>query len=1306
MIFNQKSFSKGILSSNAFNRENIPGYPEAVRDMNNFLIGRTGEAYRRGGTSILERADNPIERIIPFEINDESYVLIFERVVNNLVISSNHEALSDYIAIKVLNLTDFELGISDIDSLTLADFQRAVPVMIYGSGNEVLSVFDSYYRNPSLRFDEGELASSSYTQIGNILIIVNESHPPFAIRKEGNNFVYYRNIMDMVLNGDKEEEVINALSVFPYSFYGYGFQTEYIDKRQKLSGSYFFDGFLILNNNHDKAGLSEKNRDFWQNRAFICSVARQNTEEVIVYGGIFRKFYTSGTGKRRYRAQGELFSSDISQLESVDINSSLVNLYICDWSEKIGWPKTAVIFENRIIYAGNKAYPSKVWFSSQPSVQRVPFGNEVTVTEGTNDMEEIRTERPIYKTVYYDQLDLFNKDQEALGLVAQNTASAGSYFINNPKGVSIYWIIAGEVLYIGTNLGVFYSQGTNAGSASPIPFNTGFPQIDHIPCRRVFPIVIARTLFFVTRDNSVRMLRFGGKRGYEGKNIDSFSKEVIRDTSVLRQIEREVKRSSYEISYPTGAGTDNFSGETVLDLTLDAAKRSYSYLREDTVFSSVSYSLKMNRLFCYQKDEILGNVDENTEYKDRLCLWNFIDIIRDRRRRNLAVVDNVTYANDVYSKKTDKSGEDNKLKNYSVDLFLLNIVADHFLTYKTDEDNEENILDSFLSSDVKYEISFLYRKSVFDQSGVNFPIQTLSWQFYNQASSFVNGLKNIEKGIRWRDGLNLSNYIEVNSWLQGKVDNGYLLSSRVNFNDPTSVDAYNNRLCGVKLTEANKIVLALESNAMDTSISKIEIVKDGVSLFKDVIPNLAASNNNVLYGREAKNLYTSAEITLSQDLAIDSNDEIELVINLIGDVSGDEVIRNTINVTLKQDSSSGNETTEMRDSLLNKYSGEFYISRYQLLLDNVKGMDNGLAAPTYDPASDSRIKPRLFFANNADLTEANIIIEMTEWLNAFNAAIVLSAFNLGVVPRARTQVVEAVPFNVEENVVLERQNYPAFSTDTRLFFDWVKQILFIFRPNRNAISSYVGFTWDEETGVYAWQRGSLGLDDIAYLPNVKYNLPYQFPYLLGVKGRNILINTEGIFNKLQTYIPAGDSYLPNCLDDHLVFEKTGGEIDLSVVRDLLYDLGYLEGENILLSSEYTVYYNGSVGEMDGTLDVQDKERFIVGKKFPSAIVTWPPLMNTRKGSLRGQKYTMNSLYLYILLGSVDSGIIKKGPEFKLNNKPAQILPLAKKAGYIDTVEVYEYYVQTGKSLDPQFQLLVDNPFPLAITGWDINLGVE
>ena len=74
-------------------------------------------------------------------------------------------------------------------------------------------------------YTTGELRAMDFVQLGNLMVFTAESFPPFYIRKEeddrGNTiFVYYRNAIDMIVNGDRDNENLSfhkAIRTLPAS---------------------------------------------------------------------------------------------------------------------------------------------------------------------------------------------------------------------------------------------------------------------------------------------------------------------------------------------------------------------------------------------------------------------------------------------------------------------------------------------------------------------------------------------------------------------------------------------------------------------------------------------------------------------------------------------------------------------------------------------------------------------------------------------------------------------------------------------------------------------------------------------------------------------------------------------------------------------------------------------------------------------------------------------------------------------------------------------------------------------------------
>ena len=273
-----------------------------------------------------------------------------------------------------------------------------------------------------------------------------------------------------------------------------------------------------------------------------------------------------------------------------------------------------------------------------------------------------------------------------MGLVAQHTASAGSYFINNARGLSIYWVVKGEVLFIGTNIGVFISRGTDASAPSPVPFNSGFQLVDHIPCKRVFPVLVEKTLYYISRENSVRMLKFGSQGGYEAKDLDTFSRESVRDNSSHTVVPRVITRRNYEATFPTGAagGPGSFSFD--VDLSDDPVRSKYTYN------GGVGYS----------------------DNEDPLLLLSVENIEEWKTNKKLEFVYQKTSA--VEEGQKDSSAEDHDLKNYDIDYFLYSTLIDTTVKYIISNRNAldpDTLRGALLSGTIQISHNFLIRLPFF-----------------------------------------------------------------------------------------------------------------------------------------------------------------------------------------------------------------------------------------------------------------------------------------------------------------------------------------------------------------------------------------------------------------------------------------------------------------------------------------------------------------------------------------------------------------------------------------------------------------
>ena len=1294
--FLQKSFSKGILSPNAFSRENLPGYSEALRDAHNFLIGRTGELYRRGGTALLEKRDNPIERVIPFNTQNDTYLLIFERASNKIDIDdldssddSFADRTEDYPFIRVLKMTDHIQQVRNFADIDVGTYQNSTPVKIYKKGHIGLSPFESYARDPEEPFAEGELANMTYCQIGNAMVFANESGPPFWIRKAGDNFVYFRSVLDLLLNGNQSNSVIDALSGLPYSYYGMGLIPQYIDRNDQGGQSSYFRGYLRLNQNYDKEGVAEHNFSFWENRAFICSVSKQDTDNVIVYGGIFNRIYKRGGGARRFKVEGRLFYRGSEDLEEIDDRLSLSNLYLCDWSPFAGWPRSVAEYENRFVYGGSEAYPAKIWFSSQPSVQRVPFGNQVTITDREESLSgttgpvqggraEIRTEKPIYKTVYYDQLDMFNKDESALGLVLQNPASAASHFVNDAEGLDIYWIAQGEVLFIGTNKGVFISRGTDASAPTPVPFNTGFQQVDYVPVKRVFPVVVGKTLYYVTRDNSVRKLMFGSQSGYKAENLDSFSREVVRDTSELKTIARVLSVPTFDndrSKFPTEDVEDalgELAGRHIQDLSL-------SNFSEKVNSTSTEIDMNLIKIFPVQPEDKVRASPYNditqTVYQNN-TLYSSARYILGQVKNSIPLapefIHNIDFMRDIFSRAREL--ENSRLKDFGPYTIILGFKVSLRYNLGTVSIDSEDV---WVVKRAVHEIELLYGESEFDHLGVvskRNDIKTLG--SLRKPLDYNDSLEWLVDSIPFKNTEDVNpQYITVESRYSsaekgGVVAKGNGLTSSnsglaiVVGEDPFE-DMVQVRRCTLGNTGNRKLTVWFDKQAeqFPEDVKKIMI---GIEKARRYVPlaewdkaTLVLENN--LYKFEANTTEVIADNTIGANLEFkvlgDNDKELCKFYLFVGVPAG------------------GVREYKIYDTL--PFAGNYDVKKVSLFYEDNTYLDE---FPRQWSSKPTISQTKTYVRNIAKRLE-NILS-----LNAYNFDLILRDVDFVV------QIFLGI--SAQRN-----KNYRPFSPDTRMFYDWLKKALFIMRKE-----GYLAYTRDEQAGVAGWQRGDMGFSDATYLGNLGFQLPEKHPAIVGVKDSRVLLNVAGLHGVNQRYV----NDLPNCLDDHILFSLPDKDFNLLNLKNKLLTLGFKAEDIISVASPAGIVgpdnlplLEKKLNDLDGSFEYFPKaggsRDFIVGRSYLSSLLSWPVAIPIKgDGSLKGRKFALVDLLLYTLLHS----------DFNLNGRPTQIKNrIVRKDSYRDTIKVYEYLLSKGMAFDPVFELAIKSPFPLAFTGWTMNVKV-
>ena len=1274
----QKSFSRGILSPHCILREDIKGYDESARDLFNVLVGRQGEAYRRGGTTLVEKLPQDVLRIIPFTYTHRQYLIIFVKGSAE-ILSSQSPSKVPYEKIKVVEVTDYNINFKG-ENFSPNDFSNAQNVRIYEKGNESVELFDSYARDVEEGYGDEELASMDYAQIGNLIVFVNDSFPPFYIRREGEEFVFYRNGIDLVINGDGERLVEeSALYTLPFSFYGFSIRLLRYD-RNKRSYGYSFEARLLAEGSYDKEGLGRDNLNFWRNRAFVVSGKRDvnGNQEISVFGGIIREIINDSANRESgsYILRGEFVLDDPTILDAMERESATVqtNLFICDWTEEVGWPRSVTTFENRFVFGGNAAYPSKIWFSSQPSVQRIQIGTLTKVSPKTDTQLEERRTEPIFKVAYFHQTDLFNKDSTLLGLTIQNTASAGSYFVNDDLGLDIQWVKGGEVLFIGTNRGIFASRGTEAGASNPIPFNTGFQDTDSVPVKRVFPVLVGKILYYISKDNSVYAMAYNSRTGYAAIPIDSFSRETVRDASFYSSIQRRLRKYSYGVTNPVIEGRNN-------TVNLERANK-------DTLLRVINYrhsNDKQEQQYAFSLYSFLderGSTGRNRVSFNCIFYSPLINGPYYGSPSSREVFENINGANinsndlpdsffeGIYGNKKDLKGEN--FESANLDFFISSLMISNAVI--TRKDRRDNSIEEYhdIRSDISIGVLIRDSTEVDIPQGISFnrvqgisphSVETaeyninISSQFKdNPATAYVNPNRH-----------NLGVLPKITSWIKGEIDNGYVLPSE---------GVQGQRICGVEYRGSRALRLTFSKNSMPVSIGKMRIKQNNTIVLEQAIPgNFAIPEvaNNTDFSTDGISVYR-LDLNTSADLA-DANSSY--TIELLGEM--DRVL-NTIQIKVVKE---GSSNSQMRDSLDNKYSGRFKQGAIV-----IKGSNDSIPSFLYVDRQDN--------INNIDVAlrqlDSTVAGEQT-FYNWLQGKLSFNSFSLDFLLSTQAEAPNEA-FSLQEQLQFEEnKNYPVFSPDSKMLYDWVKKSLFIFRGDGN----YLAFTHDLESRVVAWNRGFIPeFKHPVYLNDLRYSPPERHPGIFGFGEDKVYMHTEGLYSRKQLYLEG----LPNCLDRHVILEISSNMLNLTQLKNSLVSLGYSANSLITIATKKNnvIVHKKVLSSLSGSMGVEDNRHFIVGVNIPYTLSLWPPMIRTREfQSLRGMQYAFRQLIFYMMFDTV----------FNINGKPATVNKdsLQFNEDFGDGILPTEYMASTEVSYDPILKITGDSPFPLAMAGYIADLDV-
>ena len=1282
----QTSFARGIKSSHSITRRGLDGYSDSVRELFNMGIGRQGEAFRRAGTAIMAVFDETPARIVPFKAADRSYLLIFFPGDFDVPSGTDLESTD---RIRIIDLEDFSFS-QKPTNFSSSDFLSSTRCKIYGSGVENnIRNWESYWQDLEDGFTADELKEMDFVQLENLMVFVAESFPPFYIRREEDEdgdavFVYYRSGVDLIANGDddsSDESFHKAIRSLPFSFYGYRLHIDRateVSRQSDENAHIRFEGRLELEGTHDSAGLRGDNLKLWRERAFIVAVIgdvssiTENADADIgiqIFNGIFKEVKTDNRSGvvSKYFVSGFLHAKN-NNFDLDNFTGKYNNLYICDWAPRLGWPRSCTVFENRFIFFGTEAYPNKIWFSAQPGIQRVQIGNKEEVSVASGNRAETRVTSPIFRTLYFDQLDLFNVDAQVTGLLPQQPSSSGSNFINDRKGFSGYWVRGGEVLFIGTDIGIFVSRGTIAENNNPIPFNSGFIHSIKHPVKRVFPEIVDEDLYFISNDNAVQVLEYNrNKNGFVTRTLDSFSREVIRDISERKTVRKSVNVERLEYNPARDEGEGGGMRQTVL------AKRSTGISLHSVDADQITYyneSRNQEGFLVASAFRMIKDPDVTVAVQNRLFTRSVllstelleIDDAKTDDGDDLSDAAKNTLVNSLYQKTKDLSG-DNKLK-FNNRLFLIGASAqmEGRLWYSSTRGNS-----------ARFSISI----SILKKRGGSLPEFRVGSQIGRFEVIYQPG------GDNWLG--NPGPIARWNSFLKGSIlgnTDGYLSNNVQNNSDVTN----SSRLCGVDRRSAR--TLRLYFDKASTEVSNVQIFVTGSDGDTQAfLGALGVSSGNIRasseFGRENKQVYyydINTTVDIPASAAKITIKSVENAAAPVGTVYGETQI------SLENDSG----TWKFRDDLLNPASGDFDIQE-----DSFELFSRNSRNPNPPQLVNSYALIRAYYAQNIQALASDLTF-------TFGDPSELSASGArgatGVPreegPRGQQSQSTSASFSVVDQQSIPK-DYPVFNSRTRLRYDWTQRALYFIRDDEEA--KYLLYTMDRETGVAGWSRGKMSLSDAVFVNSPDFKPPERLSMLVGLRGTNLVGLPAPLIARKDRYV----SNLPNCLDEHIIVQK-GANIDLANLKTRLKALGYKDGDQVILGSEdgsiWPENWSKStllVSELAGSIRGVRGDNFIVGKPFESILTGWYPLVQGSFGDLFGMVFHTTQLALHVF----------KNTECNINGDRVAKINNAHVPVDVYGAQFLRHAIQTHKDYDPIFELRVNNPFPFSIGGYIQSLKV-
>ena len=530
-------------------------------------------------------------------------------------------------------------------------------------------------------------------------------------------------------------------------------------------------------------------------------------------------------------------------------------------------------------------------------------------------------------------------------------------------------------------------------------------------------------------------------------------------------------------------------------------------------------------------------------------------------------------------------------------------------------------------------------------------------------NSFVMALSSIQKQGNIDKGYLTRVATRFKTAVLGEIDNGYLSGNQNGKLNPYA--STTSRLCGVDKISDNtlrlyfdkdqinieSLVISQQPKSEDNSGNIRNISQEDI-LFSGDIGEFDGSEVSREFGGDRKVVHYM-DISLEREI-LEGGGNIKII--SYDDQTGS--IRGMTNIILEDNDG----VYKMRDNLSNPCSGE-----YDIVTGDVRFYDEENQSLTY-PNDEQEMRD--WYEENIEEILDKISVLYGESGDVVNLQKVLVKISLGEITETE-------------------KKYPVFSSNSRLVYDWIHRTLYFFREGL----PFLAYTMDEETGVRGWSRGEMNFDDAVFIDSLSHNPPEHFPTLFGIKDQNILMLSKGILGRKEEYI----DNLPNCLDEHIVLEKTSERLNLTDLKNRLKLVGYTDNDRVTIATDLgTIYVNKKLGDLSGIKSGVKGRAYIVGRPYTMTIALWyPKEFLDRRQDVLGDTFTYTSIVRNMIRNSemyINGNYVK-------NEKNPRIDSFGYGTRFIKTG------VESDRDYDPILEFKSNSPFPFAIGGGIIELAV-